>query len=99
MKYYIQIEANITEMSWLPHYMETVPSLMQEFGGRYLARTANVNLLEGEGAPSQFVVLAEFESKQAFDLFYNSERYLPFKQARQAGADCRILQFPGEAST
>lgn len=39
MKHYAVAELNITEPSWIPAYVKRTTKLVEQHGGRYLART------------------------------------------------------------
>ena len=95
MTCYFVIESTLTNPIWVPEYMEKVTPLMRQYGGRYLTRSANIEMLEGENAP-QFSLIAEFPSKENAKEFYYSDEYAPFKQARQQGSDTKILLVPAE---
>lgn len=96
MKHYIVVETNITDPSWVSSYLEKVTPMLQKYGGRYIARSSQSEVLEGlEDAP-QVSVLAEFPSKEAALAFYESDEYQPYKEARQAGSGSRFLLVPAE---
>jgi hypothetical protein len=46
MKYYSVAEIEITDQSWIPAYVENITRLVEQGGGRYLARTSKI-----EGQP------------------------------------------------
>jgi len=48
MKYYSVAQIEITEQSWIPAYVKNVTRLVEQRGGRYLARTSRIEKLEGE---------------------------------------------------
>ena len=48
MKYYSVAEIEITDQSWVPAYVKNVTGLVEQRGGRYLARTSRIEKLEGE---------------------------------------------------
>jgi uncharacterized protein (DUF1330 family) len=58
--------------------------MVEERGGRYLARTSNFERLEGEGKAHLFVII-EWPSKEAAEEFYESEEYRPYRDSRIAG--------------
>lgn len=99
MKYYMVIGTNLTSTEWVADYLENVTPLVQSFGGRYLARTPKVEMLEGEGGPPQYALIAEFPSKVAALRFYNSDEYKPYKDARQQGAQSRFFLIAAEGAS
>lgn len=99
MKYYAVAELEIKEPSWVPSYVEQVTRLVEARGGRYLARTPNVERLEGEAAAHQIVLIIEWPSKEAALDFYRSEEYAPYLKSRNAGAEGQLLLVAGEDIT
>jgi uncharacterized protein (DUF1330 family) len=96
MKYYIIVELEVTNQSWVPAYLKDVTRMVEERGGRYLARTTNIEQLEGEHKLPQIVVVLEWPSKEAAQAFYESEEYRPYLESRLRGARNRMLLVPGE---
>ena len=96
MKYYAVAEISITDQSWVPEYVKNVTKLVEQHGGRYLARTSNIEKVEGERKPPQLVVIIEWPSKDAAVAFYESEEYRPYRQRRIDGAKNEFLLIAGE---
>jgi uncharacterized protein (DUF1330 family) len=99
MKYYSLCEIDITDQSWVPEYVANVTKMVESHGGRYLARTAKSEKLEGERPPAQIYVIVEWPSREAADAFYGSEAYAPFRQRRIDGARNEFFLIPGEDVT
>ncbi|MBJ7538044.1 DUF1330 domain-containing protein [Marinomonas transparens] len=89
------IETNITDPSWIEAYTKEVTPMVLDLGGRYLTRTDNIELLEGDEKP-QFSVVVEFPSKEVALGFYHSKEYEPYKKARHAGSTSKFLLVPIE---
>jgi uncharacterized protein (DUF1330 family) len=98
MKVLVIVDANISDPSWVPSYLEAVTAIVAKYGGRYVSRSPRPELLEGDELP-QFSVVAEFESAESAKAFYNSAEYQPFKQLRQQGSSGRMLLVPVENET
>jgi uncharacterized protein (DUF1330 family) len=96
MKYYSVAEMEITDQSWVPDYIRNVTGLVERSGGRYLARTSNVEKIEGERKIPQIVLLIEWPSKAIADAFYECAEYRPYRQSRIAGAKNEFLLVAGE---
>ncbi|HVA20139.1 MAG TPA: DUF1330 domain-containing protein [Solirubrobacteraceae bacterium] len=96
MKYYAVAELDVTDPSWVRDYVANVTLMVQEKGGRYLARSTRIEQLEGERTPPQVLLLIEWPSKEAADAFYESEEYRPYRDRRQAGARNEFLLVTGE---
>jgi len=96
MKYYCVVELDITDQSWVPEYIENVTKLVERNGGRYLARTSNIEKLEGERKAPQLVVILEWPSRESAVAFYESDDYKPYRQSRLTGARNEFVLIAGE---
>jgi len=96
MKYYAVAEIEITDKSWTRAYVENVTQMVERRGGRYLARTTNVERLEGERGLPHLALLIEWPSREAAMEFYESEEYRPYRTARMQGARNEFLLVAGE---
>ncbi len=96
MKYYAVAELDVTDTSWVRDYVADVTAMVERRGGRYLARTAQIEHVEGERAPAQIVMIIEWPSKRVADDFYASEEYRGHREARRAGARNEFLLIAGE---
>ena len=99
MKYYGIVEIDITDRSWVADYVKNVTPMLERYGGRYLARTSKIEMIEGERKKPQIIVLAEFPSREAAERFYQCDEYRPHLQKRQAGAKNEFLLIAGEDMT
>jgi uncharacterized protein (DUF1330 family) len=99
MKCYGIVEIDLTDPAWASDYIENVTAMIERRGGRYLARTAQVERLEGERDLSQVFTIIEFPSREIAEEFYESEEYRPYRDARQAGAKTELLMVAGEDMT
>jgi len=48
MKYYSIAETEITDKSWVSDYVKNVTRLVEQSGGRFLARTSKIQKIEGD---------------------------------------------------
>lgn len=96
MKYYAVAELDVIDRSWVESYLANVTPMVERHGGRYLARTSNFEILEGDRPRPQIVLLVEWPSRGAAETFYRSEEYAPFREARIAGARNQFFLVPGE---
>lgn len=99
MKYYCVAELNITDQSWLSDYVKNVTEMVERRGGRYLARTPNIEKLEGQRPSPQIFLLLEWPSRDAAMAFYESDEYKPYLQSRLDGASNELLLVAGEDIT
>lgn len=99
MKYYCVAELDIIDESWVPAYVQNVTKLVEARGGRYLARTSNIETLEGERTAPQIYLILEWPSRDAALAFYESEEYKPYREKRMAGARNELVLVAGEDIT
>jgi uncharacterized protein (DUF1330 family) len=89
MTVYLVVELTYLDESWRADYGRAVPPMVAAAGGRYLA-AGPPDVLEGEGAVPDRVVIFDFPSAQALKGFLASPEYQPYAQSRQAGAATRM---------
>jgi uncharacterized protein (DUF1330 family) len=99
MKYYSVAEIEITDQSWVPAYVENVTRLVEQCGGRYLARTSKIEKLEGERKVPQIFLIIEWPSKDVAKAFYEYAEYRSYRQSRIEGARNEFLLVAGEDMT
>jgi uncharacterized protein (DUF1330 family) len=96
MKYYAVASLDVTDPTWVRDYVAEVTPMVERHGGRYLARSATVERLEGDRQVPQVVLLIEWPSREAARGFYDSEEYAPFRSARLRGARNEFLLVAGD---
>jgi len=96
MKYYAVAEINITDPGWIPEYVEQTTRLVEQHGGRYLARTPHLEKIEGDQPLPQISLIIEWPSREAAMAFYNSESYQPHRENRRRGSTGEFLLVAGE---
>lgn len=95
-KYYAVAEIDIVDAGWIPDYVQEVTRLVEQHGGRYLARTADIEKVEGERkAPGIFLII-EWPSRNAAMTFYESDAYRPYRESRWRGAQSEFALVTGE---
>lgn len=96
MKYYCVAEIEITDQSWVPGYVQNVTKIVERCGGRYLARTSNIEKLEGEREAPQIYLIIEWPSREAALSFYESDEYKPYRKSRIEGGRNELALVAGE---
>jgi uncharacterized protein (DUF1330 family) len=96
MKYYAVAEIEITDPSWVREYVKHVTKLVEQHGGRYLARTTKIEKIEGERQAPQIFLIIEWPSREAAVEFYESDEYRPYRESRKAGARNEFVFVAGE---
>jgi uncharacterized protein (DUF1330 family) len=86
MGYYSVLAVTPTNGDWVQDYVGTATALVDQHGGKYLARTASHERLEGEGDDAALHVIIEWPSKEAAMAFMNDPAYVPHLEARTAGS-------------
>ena len=99
MKYYVIAEMQVTDPGWVSAYVEKVTRLIEQRGGRYLARTSKIEKLEGDRARPQVIVITEWPSREAALAFYESDEYRAYRESRVAGSISEIMLVAGEDIT
>lgn len=91
---YIVVQVEVTNPEKFAIYRDMVPPTLEKFGGRYLVRGGEWDLLEGEWNP-QRVVIIEFDSKEQAIAWWNSEEYAPAKKLRNESANSKMIAVDG----
>ena len=86
MPFYSLISSTPTSEDWISSYVESVGTIVARHGGKYLARTANFERLEGAGEDPAAFVMIEWPDKASGIAFMNDPEYQPFLEARLAGS-------------
>lgn len=85
MSVYLIAEIKVTDDDWIPDYAAEVHGLVEKHGGRYLSRSGNVTVLEGQ-KDATLIALLEFPSRAALEAFAGDPGYARHAKARQAGS-------------
>ena len=86
MSYYSVLAVTPTTQDWIPDYIGPANALVAQHGGRYLARTASHERLEGEGEDAALRIIIEWPSKDAATAFMADPAYAPHLEARTKGS-------------
>ena len=86
MAYYSVLAVTPTSEEWIPAYIGPANALVAQHGGKYLARTASHERLEGEGEEAALRIIVEWPSKEAALAFMSDPAYKPHLEARLAGS-------------
>ena len=86
MSYYSVLEVTPTTDAGVADYIEPTTRLVTKYCGKYLARTASHENVEGNAEQPALRVIIEWPSKQAAVDFINDAEYAPHLAARTAGS-------------
>ena len=96
MTYYSVLAVTPKTDDWIPDYINSVNGLVAKHGGKYLARTASHERLEGEGENAALRVIVEWPSEEAAKAFMADPGYMPHLEARTAGSDSHHFLIEGK---
>ena len=82
MTYYSVLTVTPKNKDWIEDYLPVANRLLARHGGKYLARTASHERLEGEGDDAALRIIIEWPSKDAAKSFENDPEYQPYLKMR-----------------
>lgn len=91
---YIVVQVKIHDAEGFSVYRDMVPPTLEVYGGRYLVRGGEWELLEGDWNPER-VVIIEFDSVEQAKAWWSSEEYAPAKKLREQTAESRLIVIEG----
>ena len=86
MPAYFMVQLQITDAERFKEYATQVPATIAQYGGRYLVRGGEYQVLEGEWPRRRHVVL-EFPSAEQARAWYDSDEYAPLKALRLSASE------------
>ena len=96
MTYYSVLAVTPTTNDWIPDYIGPANRLVAKHGGKYLARTANHERVEGEGNGAALRIVIQWPSREAALAFMSDPEYVPHLKARTAGSDSEHFLVQGQ---
>ncbi|WP_299473070.1 DUF1330 domain-containing protein [uncultured Roseibium sp.] len=87
MTYYSVLAVTPTSEDWIPDYIAPANKLVAQYGGKYLARTATHEQIEGTKDDAALRIVIEWPSREAAMNFMNDAEYAPHLKARTAGSN------------
>lgn len=82
MSAYVIVNVDTKHPEEYEQYKEMAQETVARYGGRYLVRGGQMNVLEGSWKPTRIVVL-EFDSYEKAHEWWHSVEYAPAKKLRQ----------------
>ncbi len=86
MAAYVMVQLQITDPETFKKYQAQVPATIAQYGGRYLVRGGEYEVLEGEWPQLRHVVL-EFPNAERAREWYDSPEYAPLKALRMSASE------------
>lgn len=90
MTVYLIADVKVTDDKWVPQYAGSVHELVHKHGGKYLARSGNVQTLEGKPLDTTLIALMVFPTADAAKAFTTDPIYAPLAAARKDGSESRF---------
>ncbi|MEM6637318.1 MAG: DUF1330 domain-containing protein [Pseudomonadota bacterium] len=87
MTHYSILAVTPKSEDWIAGYLPAANALVAKHGGKYLARTASHEQVEGSDQPAALRILLEWPSRDAALSFMSDPDYLPHLEARTAGSE------------
>jgi uncharacterized protein (DUF1330 family) len=96
MPVYLIIEITVIDQDIYGDFVGRVSAVVEQYGGRYLARGGEVYNMVGDWEPER-IVLIEFESIEPVQEFFASKEYLELVPLREQSATTRAIIVEGYA--
>ncbi len=77
---------NVKDWDKYREYMELVPAIIEQYGGRYLVRGGEI-IADNTNWDLNRIVILEFPTIEQMDAFRNSSEYAPVASIRHEAAD------------
>ncbi|MBX6322046.1 MAG: DUF1330 domain-containing protein [Rhodospirillaceae bacterium] len=94
MPAYLIGQIRVTDAEACARYRAGVAPLVEQYGGRFLVRGPEVEVLEGAHDGRRLVII-EFPSKERLRAFYDSADYAGLAALRQAAAEADLWAVEG----
>ena len=85
MSAYLLANITVNNPENYKEYVSKVKSVVEKFGGEYLVRGGEMNIIEGDW-PNEINIVINFPSREKAMEWYNSEEYKPIRQIRHDNA-------------
>ena len=85
MSAYLLANITVNNPENYKEYVSKVKSVVEKFGGEYLVRGGEMNIIEGNWPNERYIVI-KFPSREKAMEWYNSEEYKPIRQIRHDNA-------------
>jgi uncharacterized protein (DUF1330 family) len=94
MPAYFIFDLDVHDPAGMLQYLERVPGTLTKYGGRYIVRGGQFEVVEGDWQPAR-VVMLEFPNMEQAKLWYECEEYQDMKAARCKAARSNIVLVQG----
>ena len=94
MSVYLIIDLTVIDPDVYEEYVERVPAVMEQYGGRYLVQSGQAVTVAGGWQPERIIVVA-FDSSDQVQEFYASPEFLALAPLREQATASRIILVEG----
>ena len=94
MSVYVIIDIAVIDQGLYEEYVARVPAVVEQYGGRYLARSGGISSMVGDWQPER-IVLIEFETIEQVEEFFAAPEYLALVPLREQSAATRAIIVEG----
>jgi uncharacterized protein (DUF1330 family) len=94
MAAYVIADVRVTDPAGYEPYRPLAAASIARFGGRYIVRGGNADLLEGAPEPERIVVI-EFPDGETARRWYQSDEYQSALKIRQSASRGRLILVEG----
>ena len=94
MPAYVIADVEVTNPELFEEYRKLVPATIEAYGGRYIVRGGESEVVEGDWTPNRTVVI-EFESFEQAKAWHSSEMYAGPKQMRIDSTNSSVIIVDG----
>ncbi len=94
MAAYLVADTTIVDPAKFQSYRVLVQTALAKYGGRYLVRGAEADVLEGGRVPAKTAII-EFASAEQARVFYDSPEYQAARAAREGAAKVDMVLVEG----
>ena len=91
---YVIADIDVTDPVAYQGYAKLTPEIIAKYGGKFLVRGGEAEVVEGTWTPNRLVVI-EFESLEQAKKFYDSDEYRPVKAIRHKTAVSNMVIVEG----
>ena len=94
MAAYFFVDLDITDLEGFREYQKQVGATVEQYGGKFLVRGGNYEVIEGE-LPLHRLVIIEFPSVEQAKLWFDSAEYAPLIPIRHRTAHTQAILIQG----
>ncbi len=95
MAAYVIAQVDVNDPERYQDYIKMVPATVAQYGGTFIARGGNAEVLEGNRQLPQRLVIIEFENRERAKAWWASEEYRDAKALRQATSNGTLFLVDG----